>query len=216
MSLLIFLKIFAVCLLGAMSPGPSMVVVINNAIFKNRLNGILTSIGHGVGIGIYALFAVLGIALIIKTNLYVFNVIKFLSIIFLVYLGVNLMITNDKLEFDGKNINSGFTSFLQGLSISLLNPKIFIWFIAIYSQFMSVDNDMIFNTILILTASIIDAIWYVILTLLVTTNIALDFIKDKSVLLQKFVGSVFIIIGFYYNRFNFLIFQTKYNLIYLV
>ena len=195
MSLLIFLKIFAVCLLGAMSPGPSMVVVINNAIFKNRLNGILTSIGHGVGIGIYALFAVLGIALIIKTNLFVFNLIKFLSIIFLVYLGVNLMITNDKLEFDGKNINSGFTSFLQGLSISLLNPKIFIWFVAIYSQFMSVDNDMIFNTILILTASIIDAIWYVILTLLVTTNIALDFIKDKSVLLQKFVGSVFIIIG---------------------
>ena len=105
------------------------------------------------------------------------------------------MITNDKLEFDGKDINSGFTSFLQGLSISLLNPKIFIWFVAIYSQFMSVDNDMIFNTILILTASIIDAIWYVILTLLVTTNIALDFIKDKSVLLQKFVGSVFIIIG---------------------
>ena len=195
MSLLIFLKIFVVCLLGAMSPGPSMVVVINNAIFKNRLNGILTSIGHGVGIGIYALFAVLGIALIIKTNLYLFNVIKFLSIIFLVYLGVNLIITKDKLEFDGKNINSGFTSFLQGLSISLLNPKIFIWFIAIYSQFMSVDNDMIFNTILILTASIIDAIWYVILTLLVTTNIALDFIKDKSVLLQKFVGSVFIIIG---------------------
>ena len=195
MSLLIFLKIFAVCLLGAMSPGPSMVVVINNAIFKNRLNGILTSIGHGVCIGIYALFAVLGIALIIKTNLYVFNVIKFLSIIFLVYLGINLMITNDKLEFDGKDINSGFTSFLQGLSISLLNPKIFIWFVAIYSQFMSVDNDMIFNTILILTASIIDAIWYVILTLLVTTNIALDFIKDKSVLLQKFVGSVFIIIG---------------------
>ena len=195
MSLLIFLKIFTVCLLGAMSPGPSMVVVINNAIFKNRFNGILTSIGHGVGIGIYALFAVLGIALIIKTNLYVFNVIKFLSIIFLVYLGINLIITKDKLEFNGKDISSGLTSFLQGLSISLLNPKIFIWFVAIYSQFMSVDNDMIFNTILILTASIIDAIWYVILTLLVTTNIALDFIKDKSVLLQKFVGSVFIIIG---------------------
>ena len=59
------------------------------------------------------------------------------------------MNTNDKLEFDGKDINSGFTSFLQGLSISLLNPKIFIWFVAIYSQFMSVDNDMIFNTIVI-------------------------------------------------------------------
>ena len=195
MSLLIFFKIFAVCLLGAMSPGPSMVVVINNAIFKSKLNGILTSIGHGIGIGIYALFAVLGIALIIKTNLYVFNVIKFLSIIFLVYLGVKSIVANNKLEFDEKNISAGFTSFLQGLSISLLNPKIFIWFVAIYSQFMSVDNDIIFNTILILTAGIIDSIWYVTLTLLVTTNIALDLIKDKSVLLQKFVGIVFIIIG---------------------
>jgi len=195
MSLLIFLKIFVVCLLGAMSPGPSMVVVINNAIFKSRLNGILTSIGHGVGISIYAFFAVLGIALIIKTNLFVFNVIKFLSIIFLVYLGVKSIVANNKLEFDEKNISAGFTSFLQGLSISLLNPKIFIWFVAIYSQFMSVDNDIIFNTILILTAGIIDSIWYVTLTLLVTTNIALDLIKDKSVLLQKFVGIVFIIIG---------------------
>ena len=83
MSLLIFLKIFTVCLLGAMSPGPSMVVVINNAVFKNRFHGILTSLGHGIGIGVYALFAVLGVALIIKTNLFVFNMIKFLSTIFL-------------------------------------------------------------------------------------------------------------------------------------
>ena len=64
MTIILFLKIFIVCLLGAMSPGPSMVVVINNAIFKNRFNGILTALGHGFGIGIYALCAVLGIGLI--------------------------------------------------------------------------------------------------------------------------------------------------------
>ena len=57
MSIIIFLKVFFVCLLGAMSPGPSMVVVINNAIFKNRYHGILTSLGHGIGIGVYAFFA---------------------------------------------------------------------------------------------------------------------------------------------------------------
>ena len=72
MSFLIFSQIFFVCLLGAMSPGPSMVVVINNAVFKNRYHGILTSIGHGVGITIYATFAVIGIGLIIKTNLFFF------------------------------------------------------------------------------------------------------------------------------------------------
>lgn len=195
MSLIIFLKIFTVCLLGAMSPGPSMVVVINNAIFKNRYHGILTSLGHGIGIGIYALFAVLGIGLVIKTNLFVFSVIKIVSIIFLIYLGFKSITNQDELDFDKKVLKDGITSFFQGLSISLLNPKIFIWFVAIYSQFMSIENDIILNTYLILTAGIVDATWYIILTLLVTSSLALRFIKSKSFLLQTFVGYVFILIG---------------------
>ena len=195
MSIIIFFKILIVCLLGAVSPGPSMVVVMNNALFKNRFHGILTSLGHGFGIGMYALFAVLGIALIIKTNLFVFNGIKFISIIFLIYLGVKSIISKSKLDFGKYNLNDGIASFSQGVSISLLNPKIFIWFIAIYSQFMSVDNDLFFNTVLVLTAAIVDALWYITLTLLVTSKIALDFIKNKNGLLQKFVGIIFIAIG---------------------
>ena len=195
MSIIIFIKILIACLLGAVSPGPSMVVVMNNALFKNRFHGILTSLGHGFGIGMYALFAVLGIALIIKTNLFVFNGIKFISIIFLIYLGVKSIISKSKLDFGKYNLNDGIASFSQGVSISLLNPKIFIWFIAIYSQFMSVDNDLFFNTVLVLTAAIVDALWYITLTLLVTSKIALDFIKNKNGLLQKFVGIIFIAIG---------------------
>ena len=65
MTLITFGQLFIVGLLGAMSPGPSMAVVINNAIFKGRNSGILTSIGHGIGIAIYATFAVLGLGLII-------------------------------------------------------------------------------------------------------------------------------------------------------
>ncbi len=195
MSIIIFIKILIVCLLGAVSPGPSMVVVMNNALFKNRFHGILTSLGHGFGIGMYALFAVLGIALIIKTNLFIFNGIKFISIIFLIYLGVKSIISKSKLDFGKYNLNDGIASFSQGVSISLLNPKIFIWFIAIYSQFMSVDNDLFFNIVLVLTAAIVDALWYITLTLLVTSKIALDFIKNKNDLLQKFVGIIFIAIG---------------------
>ena len=195
MSAFIFLKIFFVCLLGAISPGPSMVVVINNAIFKNRYHGILTSLGHGIGIGLYALFAVLGIALIIKTNVTLFNGMKFMSIVFLIYLGIKSITGRKNLDFNKKDLNGVATSFFQGLSISLLNPKIFIWFLAIYSQFMSVDNNIIFNTCLILTASIVDAVWYITLTFLVTSKGALKFIKDKSILLQQLIGGVFILIG---------------------
>tara|TARA_Y100000996_G_scaffold406963_1_gene383990 strand:- start:2317 stop:2898 length:582 start_codon:yes stop_codon:yes gene_type:complete len=184
-----------VCLLGAMSPGPSMVVVINNAVFKNRYHGILTSIGHGVGITVYAIFAVIGIGLIIKTNVIIFNSIKLLSIIFLIYLGVKSIFSRNKINFEKKDLKGSVTSFFEGFSISILNPKIFIWFVAIYSQFMSLNNEIIFNAYLVLTAGIVDTSWYVFLTFMATSKGFLNFIKSKNHILQKLIGYIFIILG---------------------
>ena len=195
MTLITFVQVFAVCLLGAMSPGPSMAVVIHNAIFKGRYNGILTSIGHGIGIAVYATFAVLGLALIIKTNIFIFNSLKILSIIFLIFIGVKSILNKQKLNIEKKDIKKNTISFLQGFSISILNPKIFVWFVAVYSQFMSENNQLIFDLYLISIAGIIDACWYIILTLTVTTASALSFFQTKLNILQKMQGFFFIALG---------------------
>ena len=179
MSLIIFIQVFTVCLLGAMSPGPSMALVINNAIFKGRHNGILTSLGHGIGITVYATFAVLGVGLIIKTNILIFNSLKVLSIIFLIFIGIKSILNNEQLNIEKKDIKENTIAFMQGFSISILNPKILIWFIAIYSQFMSTNNDLIFNVYLISVAGIIDACWYIILTLAITKKPTLSFEKKE-------------------------------------
>ena len=195
MTLLTFGQVFIVCLLGAMSPGPSMAVVINNAIFRGRYNGILTSIGHGIGIAIYATFAVLGLGLIIETNLFIFNVLKILSIIFLIFIGIKSILNKEKLSLEKKDIKENTISFLQGFSISILNPKILVWFITIYSQFMSTDNELIFNIYLVSIAGIVDACWYIILTFAVTTASALSFFQTKLTLIQRVKGFLFITIG---------------------
>ena len=196
MTLITFVQVFTVCLLGAMSPGPSMAVVINNAIFKGRYNGILTSIGHGIGIAVYATFAVLGLGLVIKTNIFIFNGLKILSIIFLIFIGLKSIFNKEKLNIEKKDTKENTVSFLQGFSISILNPKIFVWFIAIYSQFMSANNEIIFNIYLVSIAGIVDACWYIILTLVVTTASALSFFQTKLMFLQKAQGLLFISIGF--------------------
>ena len=84
MTLITFAQVFVVCLLGAMSPGPSMAVVINNAIFKGGYSGILTAIGLGIGIAVYITFAILGLGLLIQTNILIFYGLKILSVIFLI------------------------------------------------------------------------------------------------------------------------------------
>ena len=195
MTLITFGQVFIVCLLGAMSPGPSMAVVIHNAIFKGRYNGILTSIGHGIGIAIYATFAVLGLGLIIETNIFIFNSLKILSIIFLIIIGIKSIVNNEKLNLEKKDVKEKTISFLQGFSISILNPKILIWFIAIYSQFMSTKNELIFNIYLVSIAGIVDAFWYIFLTLAVTTASALTFFQTKILLIKKIQGFLFVAIG---------------------
>lgn len=195
MSFIVFIQVFIVCLLGAMSPGPSMALVINNAVLKNRYHGILTAIGHGLGITVYAIFAVVGIGLIIKTNIFVFNSLKILSIIFLFYLGLKSIANKNQMSFKQDNLTTEVFSFFQGFIIAMLNPKIFIWFIAIYSQFMSKNNDLLFNIYLILTAGIVDTCWYVLLTIISTSGLFLNFFKSKSNILQKSLGVIFIIIG---------------------
>ena len=195
MSLITFVQVFIVCLLGAMSPGPSMAVVVNNAIFKGRYNGILTSLGHGIGIAVYATFAVLGLGLIITTNIFVFNGLKILSIIFLIFIGVKSILNKKKLNLEKNDAKENTISFLQGFSISILNPKIFVWFVAIYSQFMSANNELIFNIYLVSIAGIVDAFWYIFLTLAVTTASALTFFQTKILLIQKIQGFLFIAIG---------------------
>ncbi len=195
MSLIVFIQVFFVCLFGAMSPGPSMAVVINNAVFKNRYHGVLTSIGHGLGITIYAIFAVIGIGLIINTNILIFNGMKIISIMFLIYIGLKAITNKEKVNFENKELSGRATSFFQGLSIAILNPKILVWFVAIYSQFMSKSNDFLFNTYLVLIAGVIDTCWYILLTIMATSNVALRYLKSKSDILQKLLGFIFIMIG---------------------
>ena len=49
-----WLKLVLICFLGALSPGPSLALVLNNTIARGRLYGISTGLGHGFGIGLSA------------------------------------------------------------------------------------------------------------------------------------------------------------------
>jgi len=195
MDIVLISQIIIVCLLGAISPGPSMVVVINNAITKSRVNGIITAIAHGIGITIYALFAVLGIGLIIQTSSFIFNGLQILSIVFLFYLGVQSLRNINEIDFEDTSIKSGATSFAQGFIISILNPKIFVWFVAIYSQFMSTDNDLTLNAALVITAGIVDTLWYILLVYLVTTGMMFKLIKSNYRFIHRFIGILFVILS---------------------
>ena len=194
MTLIFWLQFAAVCVAGAMSPGPSLALVIRNSTKFSRIAGLMTAIGHGLGMGIYAVFAVTGLVIVITTNVYLFQLIQILGICFLLYFGIQFILQKSNeiiIDDNQKNINS----FIQGFSISILNPKILIWFAAIFSQFVNVNGTFTSNSILVLTASIIDCIWYIIVALVVTSYGLNNFFQKRIDIIQKISGFILVLIG---------------------
>ena len=194
MTFFVWSQFAIVCIAGAMSPGPSLAIVIRNNVNFNRLAGILTSIGHGIGIGVYATLAVLGLGLILQTNQTVFMIIQIIGLVLLFLFGLMFIFqknTQDKKEEKQNQLNS----FVQGFTIAIINPKILIWFTAVYSQFIVIDASFYINSILVLTASLIDAIWYIIVSILVTGYGLKNLLIEKKLMIQKTTGIVLIIIS---------------------
>ena len=194
MTFFVWSQFAIVCIAGAMSPGPSLAIVIRNNVNFNRLAGILTSIGHGIGIGVYATLAVLGLGLILQTNKTVFMIIQIIGLVLLFLFGLMFVFQKNKQDKKEEK-QSQLNSFLQGFTIAIINPKILIWFTAVYSQFIAIDASFYFNSILVLTASLIDAIWYIIVSILVTGYGLKNLLIEKKLMIQKTTGIVLIIIS---------------------
>ena len=194
MNFFIWFQFAIVCLIGAMSPGPSLAVVIRNNVNFNRTSGILTSIGHGLGIGVYASLAVLGLGIILQTNQSIFLIIQIIGLILLLFFGL-VFIFQKNLKEEIQENQKQLNSFLQGLTIAIINPKILIWFTAVFSQFIIIEATFYINIILILTACFIDALWYIFVSILVTGYGLKNYLIDKKILIQKITGCILIIIA---------------------
>ena len=61
-----WLTVAGLCASGAMSPGPSLAVVVKNTVDGGRSQGVATGVGHGLGVGLYAFGAVAGVSALLR------------------------------------------------------------------------------------------------------------------------------------------------------
>ena len=184
-----------VCLLGAMSPGPSLALIIRNSINFNRTSGIVASIAHGLGICLYATVTVIVLEFILRNSELIFFVIQICGSLFLVILGLIFILKkNNEKQIETSQIHS--SSFAQGFIIAIINPKILIWFTAIYSQFIDINATFLNKTILVLTPSIIDTAWYSLVAILVTGYGLKEILNKNKFVIQKIIGILLILIAF--------------------
>ncbi len=188
-----------ICILGAMSPGPSLAVVLKNTLAGGRAEGVKTALAHGFGVGLYAFATVAGLAVLIIGSPLAFTVIQWLGALFLAYLGIRAIAGSTGLSdaaqtdtgacYSGNGLRSGFLT-------AFLNPKLAIFFAALFSQFVSAQALLPEKMIMALTAAFIDAGWYLLVVLVLSHSKVLSVLRSRAALLEKVFGILLLLLAF--------------------
>jgi len=178
-----------VCAMGAMSPGPSLAVVLRNTISGGRLQGIMTGVGHGIGFGIYALIAVTGLSALLLAHDSLFTLLQWGGALVLLWLSYN-MLTYLPSNEEKEHQVSGRKGFIEGFLISFLNPKILVFLVAIFSQFIDPNMNQLDRFFMAVLAGIIDTTWYVLVAAVLAGTPLIDKLRSNSVIIDRAIGIV--------------------------
>ena len=121
------------------SPGPDIIYVLSQSIIKGKKSAIMVSLGLTSGLLIHTFFISIGLSLIIIENKEYLFFLKILSVMYFLYLIFKVYVNrNIDLNFEKKNTNRN--EFYKGLVMNLLNPKVGLFFIALFPGFLFHDQ----------------------------------------------------------------------------
>ncbi|EMN7236186.1 LysE family translocator [Vibrio parahaemolyticus] len=141
------------CLAINMIPGPDVIYIVSNTMKGKLARGMKAAIGLGIGYFIHTLAACLGLSAIILSSAVAFTAVKWLGAAYLVYLGVQSLLSmwrgESKLVVN-ESIGSNKNIFVQGVIVSVLNPKVALFFLSFLPQFIDTSTGSTSTQLLVL------------------------------------------------------------------
>ncbi|MFN8389230.1 MAG: LysE family translocator [Bdellovibrionota bacterium] len=133
-----------VCFVAMLSPGPDFVLVARSSLTQPRKQALATALGILSGCVVHATYCVLGLALVITKSVLLFSTIKLAGACYLIYLGIKSFLgagkSSSTVELDGIvpiGCVSAKQAYVQGLLCNLLNPKLAVFLLSLFTQFLS-------------------------------------------------------------------------------
>lgn len=168
------LAIAGILFVGAMSPGPSFLVVAQNSLAKSRAHGIATAVGTGLGVSIFAVLASLGVTTLIETVPSIYIGFKILGGAYLLYLAYRIWNgAKQPLPTQAEHtVEQGglFKSFMMGLVTQISNPKTALVIAGIFAAFVPANPPENTWLLVAIIAFVIDFTWYAVLALTLSSE----------------------------------------------
>jgi len=186
-----------------LSPGPDMFYIAGRTLTQGRNMGIAAALGVCSGAYIHALAAILGLSAILSSSASLFLAVKFLGAAYLIYLGFSAIFSKANSITSKQTINTNTKqnhkqAFTQGMLTNILNPKVALFFMAFFPQFLSPSPTP--ETVQLFTLSIafiLTAILFQLVFVLLANGAATHLIKNTRAIhwINKIFGTLLIAIG---------------------
>jgi len=162
--------IAAALIVGAISPGPSFIMVVRTAVALSRSDGLAAAIGMGIGSVVFAVLALFGLQILLDQVAWLYLTLKIVGGLYLIYLGVGLWrgaareltVTTSGAEGPSQGCNGFARSVAAGLLTQLSNPKTALTFGSIFAALLPHEVPLWVAFAIPAIAFAIDAGWYVI------------------------------------------------------
>ena len=195
MTLTEWLSLVLICVMGAMSPGPSLAVVLKHSLHGGMKNGMLAALSHGIGVGFYACASLLGLGALMTQLPTLYQVLVYGGAAYLAYLGIRILLA--KPSSQTLNVEqtkpSPLSALQDGFAIAFLNPKLAVFFLALFSQFIDPENlTLQVGLIMCLTVFLLDTGWYLLVALLTEISKKRFGFTKANPWFEKLLGVIFI------------------------
>ena len=165
-----WLPLALVCLLGAMSPGPSLAIVTRHSLVSGSRAGVVCALSHGAGIFLWAALMTNGLGAVLLAQPSWFEGLRAVGAGFLLYLGTRALLSRDGgVPADRRESVAGVgKAATEGIVIALSNPKVALFFAALFSQFIQPNATTGTQLVIATTAAAIDALWYSVVAVMLS------------------------------------------------
>lgn len=213
-----WLALSSICLLGAMSPGPSLAVMLSCTLSRESQtasrDGYAAALAHGFGVALYGLMTVVGLAAVITKTPTLYTAIQVAGALYLLYLGAKTLRSSSlaaanktgsedvtvqtlsKVEAaDNAGRNRTKDAATQGFLVAFLNPKLCVFMLALFSQFLQPGYGVMEKGIMVVTVGITDAAWYCFVVALVSRPNFRQWFQRGSSVIDGVFGLILILLA---------------------
>ena len=195
-------SLMAIFFFAIVSPGADLAMVMRQSLMHGRREAIITSFGIGAALMMHVTYTVLGLGLIISKSIYLFNIVKWLGVAYLIYIGIKALRAGktelpaaEGEDVQAKSSQTALKAFTLGFAANALNPKPVFFFLSIFSTVVHAHTPVAvkFGYGLVMASCLI--LWFVGVSLFMTTPRMRAAFQRASQWINRTSGVVFIALG---------------------